>query len=143
MDERKGKPSVMENVRAVSRLKKESVKIMEILSANKFASIKVPELLDYVTLKFNLERETFEEYNKEFFTKVIKPVNQALDKAGLTIDDIDDVELLGGGIRVPMINEILQNALNKEMNVHLNGDEAMCFGAAFIASNSSADFKVK
>lgn len=29
------------------------------------------------------------------------------------------------------------------MSVHLNGDEAMCFGSAFIASNSSAEFKVK
>ena len=30
-----------------------------------------------------------------------------------------------------------------ELHVHLNGDEAMCFGAAFIASNSSSSFKVR
>jgi molecular chaperone DnaK (HSP70) len=45
------------------RLKKESVKIMEVLSANKFASVKIPELEDYVTLQFNLEREEFERQN--------------------------------------------------------------------------------
>jgi hypoxia up-regulated 1 len=54
------------------------------------------------------------------------------------------VELIGGGIRVPRIQEILQEKLGgKELGVHLNGDEAMCFGSAFIASNSSASFKVR
>jgi molecular chaperone DnaK (HSP70) len=50
LKERAGKDSVKSNVRATMRLSKEAVKIMEILSANKFASIKIPELLDYVTL---------------------------------------------------------------------------------------------
>jgi molecular chaperone DnaK (HSP70) len=86
MKERAGKPSVLENVRALSRLKKESVKIMEILSANKFANIKVPELVDYVTLQFNLPRETFEEANKDFFARMINPVDDALEKAGLTLE---------------------------------------------------------
>jgi len=54
------------------------------------------------------------------------------------------VELLGGGIRVPRIQELLQEKLGKkELGVHLNGDEAMCFGSAFIATNSSASFKVR
>jgi hypoxia up-regulated 1 len=94
-------------------------------------------------LQFNLEREEFEAANKAFFARVVTPANQALEKAGLTIEDIDDLEVLGGGVRVPMVTETLQAALGKEPSVHLNGDEAMCFGAAFIASNSSADFKVK
>jgi molecular chaperone DnaK (HSP70) len=54
LPERQGKADVMTDVRAVSRMKKEVVKIMEVLSANKFASIKVAELLDFVTLQFIL-----------------------------------------------------------------------------------------
>jgi hypoxia up-regulated 1 len=50
LKEREGKPDVRENNRALRRLMKDSVKIKEVLSANKFASVKVPELLDYVTL---------------------------------------------------------------------------------------------
>ena len=39
---------------------------------------------------------------------------------------------------------MLKETLKKDdLGVHLNGDEAMCFGAAFIASNSSASFKVR
>ena len=60
------------------------------------------------------------------------------------MSDIDQVELIGGGIRVPKVAEILEVALGrKDLGVHLNGDEAMCFGSAFIASNSSSAFKVK
>lgn len=143
LPDRAGKASVLENVRAVSRLKKEVTKIMEILSANKFANIKVPELLDYVTLQFNLPREEFEEENKQFFSRITEPITQAIEKAGLKLEEIDDIELIGGGVRVPKVTEILQESLKKEMSTHLNGDEAMCFGSAFIASNSSTDFKVK
>jgi molecular chaperone DnaK (HSP70) len=39
--------------------------------------------------------------------------------------------------------ELLKAHTEKELSVHLNSDEAMCFGAAFIAANSSASFKVR
>ena len=73
----------------------------------------------------------------------MNPINEALAKAGLTVEDIDQIELLGGGVRIPKVAEILQAGLKKDLSTHLNGDEAMCFGAAFIASNSSSSFKVK
>lgn len=72
------------------------------------------------------------------------PVNEALEKAGLTLDDIHQVELLGGGIRVPKVTQYLEEGMpGKELAVHLNGDEAMCFGTAFIGSNSTTSFKVR
>ena len=60
MSERKGKPSIRTNDRAMKRLFKEAVKVKDILSANKVADVKVPELLDYVTLRTVLERTEFE-----------------------------------------------------------------------------------
>ena len=61
MDERKGKDDVRDNARAMRRLYKEVGKIKDVLSANRITDIKIPDLLDYVTLKFKLEREVFEE----------------------------------------------------------------------------------
>jgi len=131
-------------VRAVKRLFKEAINIKETLSANKFANVKIPELLDYVTLQYNLPREEFEEKAKEFFAQVSKPIDEALEKAGLKIEDINEVELIGGGIRVPKVHEMIEVHLKrKDLSLHLNGDEAMCFGSAFIASNSSQSMKVK
>jgi len=63
MAERKGKPSVLSNERAMKRLFKEAVKVKDILSANKVADVKVPELLDYVTLRTVLDRSDFEKYS--------------------------------------------------------------------------------
>jgi len=143
LPERQGKTDVRENGRAMKRLFKEVVKIKEVLSANKAASVKIPELVDYVTLTLNVPREDIENAAKDLFSRVDKPIEEALKIAGLKIEDIDLVELLGGGIRTPKVVEILENKLNrKDLSVHLNGDEAMCFGSAFIASNSSSNFKV-
>jgi len=74
---------------------------------------------------------------------VTRPIEAALAKAGLSMEEIHQVELLGGGIRTPKVTELLEKALKvKELGVHLNGDEAMCFGSAFIGSNSTMNFKV-
>jgi molecular chaperone DnaK (HSP70) len=51
MPERKGKDDVRTNDRAMKRLFKESIKVKDILSANKVADVKVPELVDFVTLR--------------------------------------------------------------------------------------------
>lgn len=144
LPERQGKESVLNKVKAVKRLKKEAIKIKEVLSANKQATIKIPELFEYVTLQTVITREEFEAAAPDFFSRVAEPITKALDQAGLKIEDIDQVELLGGGIRVPKVNEILETTFKgKDLGFHLNGDEAMCFGSAFIASNSSSQFKVK
>lgn len=60
MPERQGKADVRTNDRAMKRLFKESIKVKDVLSANKVADVKVPELLDYVTLRTLMKRETFE-----------------------------------------------------------------------------------
>jgi hypothetical protein len=44
---------------------------------------------------------------------------------------------------MPKVVEILEGFMKKVAGVHLNGDEAMCFGSAFIATNSSSEFKPK
>jgi molecular chaperone DnaK (HSP70) len=89
MPERKGKADVRENERAMKRLFKESIKVKDILSANKVADVKVPELVDYVTLRTLLQRTDFETRSKHLLDRVGVPVEQALDIAGVTLDDIE------------------------------------------------------
>ena len=144
LKERSGKPDIRTNVRAMKRLYKEAIGIKDVLSANRMVNVKIPELLDYVTLSFELTREDFEHACEHLFERVGTPINQALEQAQLTSDDIEQVEILGGGLRVPKVQTILKEVMgDKELNMHLNGDEAMSFGAAFIASNSSQSFKVR
>lgn len=78
------------------------------------------------------------------FARVEDPITQALKQARLSVEDIGSIEILGGGVRVPKVQEILKSVTAKdELHVHLNGDEAMCFGSAYIVSNFSSSFKVK
>lgn len=86
MPERKNKPDVRTNDRAMKRLFKESIKVKDILSANKVADVKVPELLDYVTLRTVLQRTDFDLKSQHLHSKVGAPVKEALAKADLTLD---------------------------------------------------------
>ena len=103
MEVRKGKIDVRDNTKALRRLFKESVKIKDVLSANKQTLVKIPELHDYDTVKFDLQRTQFEEASSHLLDRVRAPLDSVLEKAGLTIEDIDAIELLGGGIRVPKV----------------------------------------
>ncbi len=74
MPERKNKPDVRTNERAMKRLFKESVKVKDILSANKVSDVKVPELVDYVTLRTMLQRSDFELRSKHLLDRVGLPI---------------------------------------------------------------------
>ena len=74
MKERQGKPDIRENARAMRRLYKESGKIKDVLSANRVVDVKVPELGDYVTLQFKLNRERYEEACDNLFRRVENPI---------------------------------------------------------------------
>ena len=103
LKERQGKPDIRTMPKVMKRLQKEVVKAKDVLSANKNVVLKIGELVDYVTLQTTIERKEFEEKAADFFSKVTVPVEEALKIAGLTIEQIDQVELLGGGIRVPKV----------------------------------------
>lgn len=95
-------------------------------------------------MKIMVEREELNNAAKATYDRVAEPALEALRRANMTSSDLDQIELIGGGVRIPMVLEKLEEALErKDLGVHLNGDEAMCFGSAFIASNSSSSFKVK
>ena len=143
LPERAYKADIRTNDKAMRRLFSESIRVKDILSANKVADIKVPDLFDKITLKTLIQRVDFESRSEHILNRVTLPIDKVLELSNLTLQDIDQVEILGGGLRVPKVMELLKAHTNKELSVHLNGDEAMCFGAAFIAANNSASFKVR
>merc|ERR1712232_933741 len=66
-----------------------------------------------------------------------------------TLEDVDMIELIGGGMRVPAVQESLSKALAKipekkfELGMHINSDESMALGAAFHGANVSTAFRVR
>lgn len=71
-------------------------------------------------------------------------MQEALDKSGLTKEDVHSVEVIGGASRIPLIGKILKDFFDPvEVGSHINGDESMAFGAALRAANLSIAFRVK
>jgi hypoxia up-regulated 1 len=141
---RKGQKSLLTSNPAKAKLMKEVTRLKEILSANKQASLHMENLFESTDLKSTLQRGVFETINQDLFDRLTRPIDEALQKAGKTMADIDSFELLGGGVRVPRIHQVLSEYLKgKEVSTHLNGDESMALGAAFHAANLSASFKTR
>lgn len=79
-------------------------------------------------------REQFEELGAEVFEKLIQPVEDALADACMSVDEIDDILLVGGSTRIPKVRSWLQEYFeDKPPNDQLNPDEAVAHGATIMA----------
>lgn len=142
---RAGKKKIRDSPLAMSKLIKEANKAKEILSANKETSVYVEAPVDDQDLKATILRSKFEELNQAAFSLLTAPIQKVLDAAGKTISEIDAFEVLGGAVRVPKVQQILQEFVGKNVDVgaHMNGDEAMAMGTSFLAASMSASFKTR
>ena len=77
------------------------------LSANNKIPIYMEGLHDDLDFKSELSRDKFEELSSALFDRASAPVTAALERAGLSISDVDAIELIGGGMRVPKVQKSL------------------------------------
>lgn len=141
---RKQKSSIRSSMQGMIKLMRECNKLKEVLSANKETPFYVENLLDGEDFKSNIERRVFEEKSKQMLSRLTDPIEYVLRKGNRTLEQVNVLEILGGAVRVPRVQQILAEYLGKvELGAHLNGDEAMAFGAAFIGANLSHSFKVR
>jgi molecular chaperone DnaK (HSP70) len=85
------------------KLLRECNKVKEILSANKEMPFFSEGLLEGSDFRSQISRTKFEELSASLLNQVVKPIDVILSRANKTIEDIDAIELIGGGIRVPKI----------------------------------------
>ena len=81
-------------------------------------------------LNITLTRSKLEQLMAPLVERSVKPCRQALEDAGFTPDDIDQVILVGGATRTPLIQETVKNLFNKIPNKSVNPDEVVAVGAA-------------
>lgn len=92
-------------------------------------------------LERTLTRAKFEQLADKLFDNTIKPCRDALKAAKLTVDDIDEVILVGGSTRIPKVQEIVQDFFKREPNKSVNPDEVVAVGAAIQGGVLSGDVK--
>lgn len=134
---------VRKSPKAMAKLKKQVKRTKEILSANTMAPISVESLYDDRDFRSTITREKFEELCEDLWEKSLVPVKEVLKHSGLKVDEIYAVELIGGATRVPKLQAKLQEYLGrKELDRHLDADEAIVLGAALHAANLSDGIKL-
>ena len=92
-------------------------------------------------MNITLTRAKFEELIKDLVAKTIEPVNNALRDAKLQASDLDQVLLVGGSTRVPLVQEEVKKITGKEANKGINPDECVAIGAAIQGGVLSGDVK--
>jgi molecular chaperone DnaK len=81
-------------------------------------------------IETTLERSTFESLCPDLLDRLLRPVQRALRDSGFTADDIDDVVLVGGSTRMPMVQEMVRTLIPLEPCQSVNPDEVVAIGAA-------------
>lgn len=92
-------------------------------------------------LETRLSRSQFEELCEDLIARLRKPVKRALNDANLRPADIDEVVLVGGGTRMPMVQQLVRSLIGKEPNQNVNPDEVVAVGAAIQAGILAGELK--
>jgi molecular chaperone DnaK len=92
-------------------------------------------------LETRLTRSEFEGLCDDLLGRVRLPVKRALKDSGLTPADIDEVVLVGGGTRMPMVQQLVRAMIGKEPNQNVNPDEVVAVGAAIQAGILAGELK--
>jgi molecular chaperone DnaK len=130
---------------ALQRLKEAAEKAKIELSNSQQTEINLP----YITadqsgpkhLVLKLTRSKLESLVGDLVSRTIDPCRVALKDADLSIDDIDDVILVGGQTRMPLVQEQVKGFFKKEARRDVNPDEAVAMGAAIQAAVLAGDVK--
>mgnify|MGYP006273584553 CR=1 FL=1 len=83
-----------------------------------------------VHFETDLTRATFESLTEHLVERTVEPTKQAMDDAGLTADEIEEIILVGGSSRMPMIHDQVEELTGRDPKSNVNPDEAVALGAA-------------
>ena len=104
------------------------------LSSEKEVSVEVPLPEDGGTYRRVFSREAFEAMVTDLIERTLAPTRKALVDAGLSAADVDEVVLVGGSTRMPLIRQKVEALFGKPPHCELNPDEVVALGAAVQAS---------
>lgn len=119
---------------ASQRLKEAAEKAKQELSFGLETEINLPFLTAIegqpVHLKQTLTRRQLEELTRELVDRTLEPCRQAIADAELDVGEIDEVLLVGGQTRMPLVQRCVQDFFGKEPSKAVNPDEVVALGAA-------------
>ncbi len=148
-DEFKGESGIdlREDQMALQRLKEAAEKAKCELSTTPETDVNLPFITadaagpKHLTTK--ITRSKFEELVRPLVERCRKPCERCLEDAGYDPKDIDEVVLVGGSTRIPMVQELVKEIFGKEPHKGVNPDEVVAVGAAIQGAILAGEFKDK
>ncbi|XP_058074803.1 heat shock 70 kDa protein 15-like [Magnolia sinica] len=137
------KIDVYQNARACLRLRTACEKLKKMLSANPEAPLNIECLMDEKDVRGFIKREEFEKISIPILERVKGPLEKALAEAGIGVENVHAVEVVGSGSRVPAIIRILTEFFGKEPRRTMNASECVARGCALQCAILSPTFKVR
>src|SRR5690606_18379043 len=113
------------------------------LSSSQQTEVNLPYITADATgpkhLVVKLTRAKLESLVEELVNRSLEPVKQAIQDSGKSLSEIDDVILVGGQTRMPLVQKAVADFFGKEARKDVNPDEAVAIGAAIQGSVLSGD----
>jgi molecular chaperone DnaK len=130
---------------AMQRLKEAAEKAKIELSSSQQTDVNLP----YITadasgpkhLNLKITRAKLESLVDDLIARTIDPLKVALEDAGLSVSEIDDIIMVGGQTRMPKVQDVVKNFFGKEPRRDVNPDEAVASGAAIQGGVLGGDVK--
>lgn len=130
--------------RAWNRLLDECEKLKKLMSANTSPiPLNIECLMEDKDVTGTMKRKDFENMCCDLFAKLESLLKRLLTETKTTPADIDSVELIGGGSRMPKVKEIVHNIFKQDPKTTLNQDEAVSRGCALQCASLSPTFRVR
>lgn len=130
---------------ALQRYKDAAEKAKIELSSNTETTISLPFIgmgdTGPISFETTLTRAKFQDLTRHLLDRCLKPLEDALKDSKLSWNDINEVLLIGGSIRMPAVQELVSRTTGKKPNLSVNPDEAVSIGAAFQGGILSGDVK--
>ncbi|MEH6800454.1 MAG: molecular chaperone DnaK [Halopseudomonas sabulinigri] len=130
---------------ALQRLKEAAEKAKIELSSSQQTDVNLPYITADATgpkhLNVKVTRAKLESLVEELIKRSIEPCRVAMKDAGLDISEIDDVILVGGQTRMPLVQKTVSEFFNKEPRKDVNPDEAVAIGASIQGAVLAGDVK--
>src|SRR6184192_1155067 len=130
---------------ALQRLKEAGEKAKIELSSTMSTDINLPFITADASgpkhLNMALTRAKFEQLIGDIVNRTMGPLKQALQDAGMTPKDIDEVVLVGASTRIPLVQKVVQDYFGKEPHKGVNPDEVVAVGAAVQGGVLGGDVK--
>ncbi len=130
---------------AMQRLKEAAEKAKCELSSVVQTNINLPFITADATgpkhLDLNLTRAQFEELSHDLLERCKTPVERAIQDAGISKSELNEVVLVGGSTRIPAVQQLVKEYTGKEPNQSVNPDEVVAVGAAIQAGVLAGEVK--